>query len=666
MKIAVLEEFEKQSCTCGKKHLFASDVIVGRGVLHSIVDAVNKFGARRAFLIADKTTQAVAGERVSAILSEAGVTVVSYVVKEDKPEPDEKIVGSVLMNFEKACDVVIGVGSGVINDIGKLVATATDKPYVIVGTAPSMDGYSSPSSSMVRGGLKVSIPSKCPDVIIGDTDVLCTAPMEMLLAGLGDMLAKYIGLCEWHIANLVVEENYCERVAALVRAAVNRCVEHADGLLRRDSEAVAAVFEGLVISGASMQYAGSTRPASGGEHYLSHVWDMRGLEFGTPIALHGLQCAVGTFVAAKQYRQLFSITPNLETALQHAKLFSYTEWSATLRQFLGRAAESMVALEAKEGKYDVDKHAARLEILLNHWDEILQIVHEEIPTIAELEQLYDRLGLPKMPSDIGIDDTLIPLTFEATRDIRDKYVLSRIFWDLGITNTFVKTTNEKKISVSVMCADPFSLDKAITDFENSGIELIHIDIMDGHFVPNITLGTDYIKAVRGRTDIPLDIHLMIENPEQRIDWFEFRENDMVSVHYESTRHLQKVLAAIRTRGAKAFVALNPATPLNVLDALWEEIDGVLLMTVNPGFAGQKLIPSTLKKIRALRDYLDKNGYSHINIEVDGNVSFENAKKMSEAGADIFVAGTSSVFNKNWTLYEGVQKLRGCISGFLWR
>lgn len=659
MHISVLDEFEKETCSCGAKHRFSSDVIVGCGVVSSVVDVAKARNFNRVFLLTDKTIKPLVGDVVESLLVDAGIAVVSYALDEH-PEPDEIAVGAAMMHFKNDCDAVIGVGSGVINDIGKLVAASANKPYIIIGTAPSMDGYASPSSSMARDGLKISLPSKCPDVIIGDTDILCQAPMEMLLAGLGDMLAKYIGLCEWRIANLVVGESYCERVAALVRTAVNRCVEHADGLLKRDPEAVKAVFEGLVISGAAMQYAGSTRPASGGEHYLSHVWDMRGLEFNTPISLHGLQCAVGTFVAAGQYERIFSIIPDRETALRHAKQFSYADWSNTLRQFLGRAAESMIALEAKEGKYDVDKHAARLEILLTHWNKILQIVREEVPAIAELEKLYDCLGLPKLPSDIGIDDKLIPLTFEATRDIRDKYVLSRIFWDLGITEQASEATTEKKISVSVMCADPFSLDKAITDFENSGVELIHVDIMDGHFVPNITLGTDYIKALKKRTTIPLDIHLMIEDPEQRIDWFEFGENDIVSVHYESTRHLQKVLAAIRARGAKAFVALNPATPINVLASLWDEIDGVLIMTVNPGFAGQKLIPSTLNKIRSLRTYLDDCEFSHIEIAVDGNVSFENAKKMSEAGADIFVAGTSSVFNKNWTLYEGVQKLRKSI------
>ena len=218
----------------------------------------------------------------------------------------------------------------------------------------------------------------------------------------------------------------------------------------------------------------------------------------------------------------------------------------------------------------------------------------------------------------------------------------------------------KKISPSIMCAPFFELSKCVEEFENNGIEVIHIDIMDGDFVPNYTLGTDFIKALKSKTQIPLDIHLMINNPESKLDWFDFGEDDYVSVHYESSPHLQRAVSAIKAKGAKAMVAINPATPINVLESILDDIEGVLVMTVNPGFAGQKLVASTLKKIKTLREYLDECGYEHIEIEVDGNVSFENAKLMSEAGANIFVAGTSSVFFKDASLSENVVKLRKII------
>ncbi|MBO5059532.1 MAG: ribulose-phosphate 3-epimerase [Clostridia bacterium] len=219
----------------------------------------------------------------------------------------------------------------------------------------------------------------------------------------------------------------------------------------------------------------------------------------------------------------------------------------------------------------------------------------------------------------------------------------------------------KKISPSIMCASPFMLNNYIKQFEECGIEYIHVDVMDGSFVPNYTLGTDFIKALKSNSKIPLDLHLMIDNPESKLDWFEFGENDYVSVHYESTRHLHKAVCTIKNRGAKPMVAINPATPISVLENLLDDIDAVLVMTVNPGFAGQKLVQSTLKKIRQLREYLDNNGYKHIEIEADGNVSFENARLMSEAGANIFVAGTSSVFAQGKSFAENVSELRKAVS-----
>ncbi len=206
-----------------------------------------------------------------------------------------------------------------------------------------------------------------------------------------------------------------------------------------------------------------------------------------------------------------------------------------------------------------------------------------------------------------------------------------------------------------MCADICELKGTVDEFEKCGIEYLHIDIMDGIFVPNFTLGTDYCRSLKKITDIPLDIHLMITEPEKKLDWFEFGEGDIVSVHAESTVHLQKALAAVRSRGAKAFAALNPSTPLSTLDYVLDDIDGVTVMAVNPGFAGQKMIPSALGKIRQVRELIGEK-----EIEVDGNVSFENAVKMKEAGADIFVAGTSSVFAKGVSLHDGIGKLRGVI------
>ena len=215
------------------------------------------------------------------------------------------------------------------------------------------------------------------------------------------------------------------------------------------------------------------------------------------------------------------------------------------------------------------------------------------------------------------------------------------------------------VSPSMMCADALNLGADAVALEKAGVQYFHYDVMDGDFVPNFMLGPDVIKAVRKVSKVPADIHLMVKNPERHLHLFDLRAGDVVSVHQESTIHLQRTLAAIRQTGAQAAVALNPATPLCTIEDVLPDIDMVLLMTVNPGFAGQKLVPQTLAKITRLRKILDESGYPHVRIEVDGNVSFENAVKMRAAGADLFVAGTSAVFREGG-IQANMAKLLDCI------
>lgn len=214
-----------------------------------------------------------------------------------------------------------------------------------------------------------------------------------------------------------------------------------------------------------------------------------------------------------------------------------------------------------------------------------------------------------------------------------------------------------QLSPSMMCADIFQMQSILDTFAHHEIELLHIDIMDGHFVPNMAMGTDYVRMLREHTHIPFDFHLMVNDPMAVLPWYDIKAGDYVSIHVENTIHLQRVLAWIKAKGAKPMVVLNPATPIFVLEEVLTDIEGVLLMTVNPGFAGQKVVPQTIEKITRLRQWLDQTGYTHIKIEVDGNVSFETSPAMRRAGADIFVCGTSSVFSKNDTLDNNITTFR---------
>ena len=429
-----------EKCACGRYHTAnIDDVIVGKGVIARLPEIIARYNAKKPFILSDKNTFEAAGKAVCEVLDKAEIHYVSYSFHEGTLPPNEKTVGSVMLHFDPTCDIVIAVGSGVMNDTGKVLSSVSKLPYIIVGTAPSMDGYASATSSMDRDELKASLNTRCANVIIGDVDILKNAPAHMLAAGLGDMLAKYISIAEWRIAHLITGEYYCERVAELVRTALRKCTDNADGLLKRDEEAVAAVFEGLVIGGLAMAYAGVSRPASGVEHYFSHVWDMRGLQFGTKTELHGIQCAIGTYIAAKLYEEVKTVTPNQEKAAAYVAGFSYDDWKEALRDFLGASAETMIATEEKEGKYNKATHPARFQFICDHWDEILRIVEEEIPSAEEIGKLLDTIGIARSPESFGVDTDALRITFKATKDIRDKYVLSRLAWDLGILDGLCET-----------------------------------------------------------------------------------------------------------------------------------------------------------------------------------------------------------------------------------
>lgn len=211
--------------------------------------------------------------------------------------------------------------------------------------------------------------------------------------------------------------------------------------------------------------------------------------------------------------------------------------------------------------------------------------------------------------------------------------------------------HKSEISASMMCSDLIDLKETIRIFEKEGIEFLHIDMMDGNFVPNFGLGVDYVRGLRKLTQIPLDIHLMVKDPEYKFQWIGIQSSDTVSIHYESTFQVQRALDYLEPFGCKRFLAINPATPVSALEEVLEYIDGINLLMVNPGFAGQKIVPSTMRKAQKVANLLKREGKDNIIIEVDGNITPENARKLRAIGASRFVAGTSAIFKGELNEYK---------------
>ena len=211
-----------------------------------------------------------------------------------------------------------------------------------------------------------------------------------------------------------------------------------------------------------------------------------------------------------------------------------------------------------------------------------------------------------------------------------------------------------------MCADLCNLESDIKALESVGVDLLHFDLMDAHFVPNMPIGLELLSQLRPKTDCPYDVHLMVEDNDFFISKLSEIGVQQITVHAESAIHLDRTLGLIRDYGIKAGLALNPATSINTITYVLDRIDYILIMTVNPGFAGQSMVPSALQKIADCQEFLQQRGLP-LPIEVDGNVSFENIPKMVRAGANILVAGSSSIFNRYGSRLENVELVREAIS-----
>ena len=214
--------------------------------------------------------------------------------------------------------------------------------------------------------------------------------------------------------------------------------------------------------------------------------------------------------------------------------------------------------------------------------------------------------------------------------------------------------NKIKISPSILSADFANLERDVEKISEAGADYIHIDVMDGNFVPPITIGADIIKRLRKCSDLPFDVHLMINNPDNHVESFAEAGADIITIHAESTIHLHRSLAKIKRLGKKAGVSIVPSTHENVLDYVLEEIDLILIMTVNPGYGGQKFIHSQLNKIRNCRQKIIKSG-NKIELQVDGGINEETAKEAINAGANVLVAGSYIFGSKNYS--EAISKLR---------
>jgi glycerol-1-phosphate dehydrogenase [NAD(P)+] len=438
MTLSELIAPEGHACACGRTHKAGLKYLkIGGGAARFLPEALKKIGCAKPFVFCDQNTYKAAMPQVESALKDAGISYALFIFPQDTIEPDEHAVEQLKAAIDPACDGIVSVGSGVLTDCGKVTAHDLSLPHAAVATAPSMDGYASNSSSMIMQRIKVTLYNACPQAILADTDILRAAPERLLRAGLGDMLAKSIAQCEWRISHIVTGEYYCEAVAALMRRSLAKIVAAAPGLLKRDPETIEAVTEGLILSGLAMAFAEISRPASGLEHYFSHLWEMFALQEGTRPELHGIQVGVGTALTLNILRRLRGMTPDEKTMLRAADAFDEKAWEEEMRRVFGGTAQTLIDREHTQWhKNDPGARRTRSARIRDHWGDILTIMDEELPDVSDTLALMRSLRLPTSPREIGVTDRQALDAFVHSRDIRDKYLTSSMLWDMGILDGF--------------------------------------------------------------------------------------------------------------------------------------------------------------------------------------------------------------------------------------
>ena len=404
-------------CPCGKFHTCdIKYVYIEPNATERLRDICAEY--KNVLIVADENTYAAAGGKVSKALSDKTTQEVIFPGSQILV-PDEKAIEAVERMTDET-DLIVGIGSGVIQDLCKFVSFSKKIPYMIVATAPSMDGYASNGAAMITDGMKVTYPAGLPTAIIADTAVLKDAPMDMIKAGFGDIIGKFSALNDWKLSKCVNGEYFCQYIYDLTYQQIQKMLDLADGIQKRDEKTIGALMEALVIVGILMSFAGSSRPASGSEHHLSHFFEITGIVENVPYLAHGLDVVYSTVITAKiREKILKSKFPD--------KLFrlSRSQYEKTIKEIYTDVADGCIALQDKVGNYAKD----RLGVYHEKEAEIRDIL-SEMPSSEEILKILDLVGLDINEYHSLYGDKKIKDAILYAKDLKDRYTVLWLNYDL--------------------------------------------------------------------------------------------------------------------------------------------------------------------------------------------------------------------------------------------
>jgi len=405
-------------------------IAVDPGVINTVASWAAAEGYDKILVVSDPNTRRVAGEFVVTSLKSSGISVYECCYRADEPAPDEFSIGILTAAFIPGTDLILGVGSGTINDICTYVGAKLGCPSAIVGTAPSMDGYASLGSAMLLDGIKVTPPTQCPVAIFCDIDILAKAPVLLTAAGLGDMLGKFTAHADWQLSHILTGEPVPADVLGIVKDALDKVVKGAPYLAGRDPDVIKSVTEGLILSGIAMSLYGDSRPASGTEHHLAHFWEMRMIAEGRKPALHGIKVGLATVAGLVLWKDMLSCLTSSRfkspVSSECCKPCSGKTHKDEIKRLYGSSAESILQTE------NPVIPAAEIE---KHLRSILDIA-EALPSPGDIVAKLAAAGAPVHPSDIDLGEDTLRDSIIYARDRKKTFTILQLLGSMGCLGEF--------------------------------------------------------------------------------------------------------------------------------------------------------------------------------------------------------------------------------------
>ena len=409
-------------CACGKNHeCDIKYVYVEKGAATRLSDICS--GYKRILLVADENTYSAAGEAVTLALADKDIT--KIVFNGEKILIPDEIAISKVESMLSGIELIIGIGSGVIQDLCKYVAHYNSLPYVIFATAPSMDGYASSGAAMITDGMKVTYPASLPIAIIADTDILKNAPIDMIRSGYGDIIGKFSALNDWKLSRLINGEYFCDYIYGITYEQIEKTISSAKKIMARDDESIKQLMEALVIIGIMMSFAGSSRPASGSEHHLSHFFEITGILNGEDYLPHGTDVAYSTYVTARLRERLIAKEFPKKLYRQSAE-----DYESAINAIYKSSAAGCISLQEKVGNYKAD----RISVYLENEEKIKSIL-QEVPSSEKIEEILTEVGFDLKNFYAFYGEKKISDAISYAKDLKDRYTVLWLYYDLfGISS----------------------------------------------------------------------------------------------------------------------------------------------------------------------------------------------------------------------------------------